>query len=325
MLCGRHCGSCQRILGLIAAAPEGKITFTADLERFAITVTYACGRASFPGMSAEQFPPIPEPGSTQQAIPLPVVALRKTIEGVSVSVADPTSAPTLAMTCILAQVSQEFVTFAAVDGKRVSYDELLIPSGDPTPFGNILIPQQGLSELASILPKEGAVLMSLTPNKSQVIFSTPSFSLTATLMNGEFPNYRSVIPKHRPTKMTVKTVEFTRIAKLTQLFAEGNLAALVTIKSSRGLEPGTLTCASQQTESGGNDNTIGALVEGIEGDELKIAFNVKFLLDALQTVTTPEVRLEIGFAEEAKTPAPVGFLTSVGAPGSVHCFMPMKI
>ncbi len=239
--------------------------------------------------------------------------------------ADPASAPTIAMTCILAQVGRELVTFAAVDGKRVSYDELLIPAGDPAAFGNILIPQRGLSELASILPKEGAVLMSLTPNKSQVIFSTLLFSLTATLMSGEFPNYRSVIPKNRPTKITVKTTEFTRIAKLTQLFAEGNLTALVTIKSSRGLEPGTLTCASQQTESGSNDNTIAALVEGIEGDELKIAFNVNFLLDALQTMTTPDVRLEIGFAEEAKTPAPAGFMTSVGAPGSIHCFMPMKI
>jgi DNA polymerase-3 subunit beta len=233
--------------------------------------------------------------------------------------------PNEVMTCILVQVSQEWVTFAAVDGKRVAYEDLPLLSAQTTAFGTILVPRRGLSELASILPKEGAIGMSLNANKSQVIFATATFSLAVILLSGGFPNYRNVIPKTRPTRVTVKTTEFLRIARLTQVFAEGNRMAIVTMKKSQGLEPGYLSCASKVSHACGNDNSIGAIVEGIEGDTLQIAFDVTFLLDALQTITTPDVRLEIGFADAAKTPVPAGFMTPVGAPGSVHCFVPLNV
>ncbi len=96
-------------------------------------------------------------------------------------------------------------------------------------------------------------------------------------------------------------------------------------KGSLGMEPGSLTVASERSEIGSGQNTITAAVEG--QDQEPINFNVKLLLEALSVTTTPDVALEIGLmkikAKEQTITAYAGVLKPVGSNTCTHSFMSM--
>lgn len=302
---------------LLATLEEGRLAFAIDLDVWNVTVTHAAGQASFMGLSPEQYPPIPEAGS--EGVQVFGGELAKAIREVSIAVAHDDRQ---IFTCLLLQGGAERLTLAAADGRRVSYRRTLLPPGaDTTPLGNLLVPCRALGELASILPPDMLVMVSVNSNRSQVLFSTASFVFSAILLSGEFPNYLAVIPTERPLHVEVKTDDFLRIVRAARIFTNGaNLTAQLSMRPTKGLVPGTLTI-SARSDVGSNSATIPALVRGEETD---VTFNITLLWEALQAIGTPDVTLEIGQATAAKVAAPAGVLMPVGGGESVHAFMSVK-
>ncbi len=300
---------------LINVLTQGTIEITVDGATCDVRVNSPCGTTHIKGIDPGEFPFMPGPEPIARPTLLKSALLKEVIREVSIAVDD--SGARAVFGNILMQIEEAQITFAAADGYgKLAYRTLPLPA-ESALTRDILVPVRSLAELASILPADGMAEIRLTPNNSQVIFSTQWMVLSSILSAGSFPNYRAALPREKQTCVTVKTSDFREIVQLTTLFAKSDYdAGHITIKSSLGVEPGTLTIASEAADVGGNCNTIPVAVEG--DDQEDIIFNVANLARVLSVISAPELIFEVGV-----TKAPVGVMRPAGAHTCVHSFSSM--
>ena len=312
---------------LVSKIPDGcKVTISVSPGSYMLSLEHPRGTAEVKCMSAEEFLPIPSAEDGELPVLLPVVPLKDIVRSVSVAAARDDSLP--ALTCLLVHVENNKLVFAATDRFRTAYQALLLPTESGVTC-DLLIPQRSLAELCGILPTDGMVMMSLTPNRGQVIFHTQWMTLSSRLVEGQFPNYQAAIPakENRQTRVVVKTAEFREIVTLTSIYANATDGAVcVSVRGSLGMEPGALTVASERSEIGSGRNAITAAVEGEDLEE-PISFNARLLLDALGVASTVDVVFEIGVmkikSKDQTITAPAAVLRPVGTNTCTHSFMSM--
>jgi DNA polymerase-3 subunit beta len=261
------------------------------------------------GVSADEFPAIPtvEDGVVYRQ---PAHLLKDMINQVAIAAATDDSRPIF--TGVLTTLGQT-MTMVAADGFRLGLRSLELEGG-PQQELSIIIPAKSLQELARILPdgkgQDELVEIALTPNKNQVIFRTASLELVSRLIEGQFPNYKQIMPKEWKTQVIVPTSEFLNAAKTASFFARDS-ANIVRLH----MEPGELTVRAESTELGDNESKIDAIIEGEPSAD--IAFNAKYLTDALNVVEAEQTKLEI------TSPGAPGVIKPVDSTDYVHIIMPM--
>ncbi|HET7639662.1 MAG TPA: hypothetical protein VFK47_13130, partial [Ktedonobacteraceae bacterium] len=166
-------------------------------------------------------------------------------------------------------------------------------------------------------PSDGAVQMIVTPNRSQVLFHTEQIDLVSRLIEGNFPNFRQIIPKEHTTRAVVETKAFAARVKSAALFARDS-SNITRVKiqggDGSGLEPGSVTVEATAEDLGDN---VGILNAAVDGPEQQIIFNVKYLADVLSVIGTPEVAIEIN------SPTKPGVIRPVGPADYTYVIMPM--
>jgi DNA polymerase III subunit beta len=301
---------------LVNSLPQAPVDISVPEDSNVLNVKSAGSSANIKGMDASEFPLIPSAEGGEPPVRFDASQLKEIIEEVAFAAADDDSRPVF--TGVLIQVSEEKITFAAADAFRLAVRVAPLP-GDDHPRGDILVPARTLTELARILPSEGQVEMIVTPNRSQVLFHTPQLDLVSRLIEGTFPNYRQIIPKESTTHARVVTKEFAEAAKRAALFARdsSNITRVkINAGANDGLEPGSITVEATAEDLGDNVSTINAAVDG---PELQIIFNVKYLADVLTVIGTPEVILE------ANAPTKPCVIKPVGSNDYTYVIMPMHI
>jgi len=301
---------------LVNSLPQAPVDISVPEDSNILNVKSAGSSANIKGMDASEFPLIPSAEGGEPPVRFDASQLKEIIEEVAFAAADDDSRPVF--TGVLIHVSEEKITFAAADAFRLAVRVAPLP-GDDHPRGDILVPARTLTELARILPSEGQVEMIVTPNRSQVLFHTPQLDLVSRLIEGTFPNYRQIIPKESTTHARVVTKEFAEAAKRAALFARdsSNITRVkINAGANDGLEPGSITVEATAEDLGDNVSTINAAVDG---PELQIIFNVKYLADVLTVIGTPEVILE------ANAPTKPGVIKPVGSNDYTYVIMPMHI
>lgn len=304
------------ITDFVNSLPPASVELSLPADSQTMSVKSLRSSANIKGMDAAEFPQIPSNEGGEPPVALDAVLLKEMIAEVAFAAADDDSRPVL--TGVLVQVSDEKITFAAADAFRLAVRVAELP-GDDHPRGDILIPARTLTELARILPAEGPVEMIVTPNRSQVLFHTPNLDLVSRLIEGAFPNFRSIIPKESTTRAVVETKEFAAAVKSAALFARdsSNIARVKVNPAGEGdAAGGAITIEATAEDVGDNVSTVNATVDG---PELQIIFNVKYLGDVLTTIGTPEVALE---ASSASKP---GVLKPVGPNDCTYVIMPMHV
>ncbi|HET8841239.1 MAG TPA: DNA polymerase III subunit beta [Ktedonobacteraceae bacterium] len=304
------------ITDFVNSLPQASIEMAAPEGSHTLNIKSLRSSANIKGLDPSEFPQIPSNEGGEPPVLLEATQLKEIIDQVAFAAADDDSRPVL--TGVLVQVSDEKVTFAAADAFRLAVRIADLP-GDGHPRGDILIPSRTLTELARILPAEGSVEMIVTPNRSQVLFHTSSLDLVSRLIEGAFPNFRQIIPKESTTRAVVETKEFAAAVKSAALFARdsSNIARVKINPAGEGdQETGAITIEATAEDLGDNVSTVNA---AIDGPELQIIFNVKYLADVLNTINTPEVALE---ASSAMKP---GVLKPVGPHDQTYVIMPMHV
>ncbi len=270
--------------------------------------------ANIKGMDASEFPLIPNAEDGEAPIIVDASLLREMIAEVAIAASEDESRPVF--TGVLVQVSNEKLTFAAADSFRLAVRTAPLP-GDDSTHGDILIPARTLKELERILPSDGAVQMIVTPNRSQVLFHTEQIDLVSRLIEGNFPNFRQIIPKEHTTRAVVETKAFAAHVKSAALFARDS-SNITRVKmqggDGSGLEPGSVTVEATAEDLGDN---VGILNAAVDGPEQQIIFNVKYLADVLSVIGTPEVAIEIN------SPTKPGVIKPVGPADYTYVIMPM--
>jgi DNA polymerase-3 subunit beta len=278
-------------------------------------VNLSCGRtqAHIKGIDAQEFPFIPL-ADLDNALQLNVDDFREMINQVTFAAATDEARPIL--TGVLAKIEGGQMTLAASDGFRVAVRNahLSSPANEPV---NAIIPARALMELGRVITADDPVYMSLLSARGQVVFHHGSVEVVSQLIEGTFPDYTAIIPKSYLTRTVLPTEEFRKACKTSDIFArEAAHTARLKIKPGGDLTPGHMTISATSAETGDNVAEMDATVDG---QALEIAFNVKYLADALNVIETPNVALETATATSP------GLLRPVGREDYLYVVMPMHI
>jgi len=280
------------------------------------TLNLKCARfeANIKGIDAQEFPLIPTAGEDSK-ISLDPSMLRQMIDQVVFAAATDESRPIL--TGVLARFQGEQLTLAAADGFRLSVRTAHLPEPVSEPV-TVIVPARALAELSRISgEQEQPIEITITPARNQALFHMANVDLVSQLIEGNFPDYNQIIPKSYSTRTVVSTSDFVKAAKTANIFARdaANIVRLEIVPGGE-LAPGRVTLTATSAEVGDNVGDIDAV---IEGEEMEIAFNAKYLIEVLSVVDAAQVALE---TTSASSP---GVIKPVGSEDFTHVIMPMHI
>jgi DNA polymerase III subunit beta len=303
----------KTLVDLVNTLPQDKVEM--NLVVRTQTLNLSCGRvqANIKGIDAQEFPLIP-PANLDDALQLNVEDFREMINHVIFAAATDEARPIL--TGVLAKLEGGQVTLAAADGFRLSLRtaHLSTPNAEPI---QAIIPARALAELGRVITADEPVFMSLLSGRGQVIFHHDSVELVSQLIEGTFPDYNNVIPKSHTTRTVMSTAEFRKACKTSDIFArEAAHTARLKIKPGSELTPGHVTITATAAETGDN---VAELDATVDGGPIEIAFNVKYLVDALNVIDTPNVALE------TSTSSSPGVIRPVGRDDFLYVVMPMHL
>jgi DNA polymerase-3 subunit beta len=276
-----------------------------------------CGRyeANINGMDAEDFPPVPAVDEASHCS-ITAKALRAAINQVVFAAATDDTRPVLAG--VLLTIDGDEMTLAAADGFRLAVRTVTLAEPAPEPL-SLLVPGRTLNELARIIgDSDEIVKIAATPSRNQIMFEYPNILVVSRLIEGQFPDYQRIIPKSYSTRVVLPVSDFLQAAKTASVFSRdnSNIVRINVVPSGEELVPGRVDVLASSAEMGDN---AGQLDGSVEGDETQIAFNVRYLRDALEAVNSGEVALEI------TGPTSPGLLKPVAGEGHLHVIMPMHV
>ena len=219
---------------------------------------------------------------------------------------------------VLVQVEKDKLTMAAADGFRLSVRKAVLSTPSPAPVSAI-VPAQALKELARVATdSEEPIYMVMPKGRGQVVFRVKDVEVVSQLIDGTFPDFQQIIPRSYKSRTLVSTSSLLKACKQAEIFArEGSNVARLNIKSAQSeMQPSEVEISATSEETGKNETIVEATVDG---SGLLIAFNVKFLREALEVIRTPNVALE------TSAPNAPGVVKPVGDDQFLHVIMPMHL
>jgi len=205
---------------------------------------------------------------------------------------------------------KDSVRFVATDSFRLAEKKILFTSKSnyENKFDKeleFIIPQKAVKELINIIPEDGRTVK-IYMSESQILFEAiylndnhAEVNLVSRQIEGQYPNYQEIIPKTSKTKIIVNRDEFIKEIKTAGIFG-GKINEVSFIVNKGGDE---MEITSRDTESGESTQSINAQ---IEGGDLKVSFNWKFVLDGLQSIKSQDISFEFQGGEGPAVIRPVG-------------------
>ena len=292
--------------------PPGPAELSLNVRTKTVHLKSGSYEANFKGLDAEEFPTIPV-APDKPTTKLTKSTLRQMIGEVAFVATTDDSRPVL--TGVLTTFEGDKITMAAADPYRLS-----VRTGPLTQRVDskleVIIPARSLQEVQRIIDDtEDPIEIFITPNGSQVIFHTDEADLVSRVIEGQFPNYRQVIPSGKAaTNIVAQREDLLQATRLASLFARDS-ANMLRFQVDPSANP-PLVISANAAEVGDNTAKVEATVDG---QNTTIAFNSRFIADALGSVTAPEVRLELG------GPLAPGVIKIVGDDSYLHVVMPLRI
>jgi DNA polymerase-3 subunit beta len=299
----------------VAQLPHEPLEMELDVKTQ--TLNAKCGPyhdVKIKGIDAKEFPPLP-PREEGVTVTLEQSELVPAIEQTVVAASADDGRPVL--TGVLTQLGAEGLTLAATDGHRLAVRTLpgktegAAEADAEAGADSVIIPARALGELSRILKGEGTVEMSMGRSRNHVFFSLPRVELMSRLIEGTYPNYSQVIPEQSNTTITVAAKELLERTRGVAIFARDS-ANVVRIKT----EAGEISISANTSEVGSSEASVSA---EIDGADIQIAFNSRYLLDVLALVSTEKVTL--GF----NGPLSPGVVKPAGREDYTYVIMPVRV
>jgi len=309
------------------------------------TVHLVCARydATIKGIDAADFPIIPTAGTDNietdevaetlegTSIELHSDGLRSMIDQVIFAASNDESRPILTGVEVL--FSPTSLRMAATDGYRLSLRSVTL---DQANLGveediTVIVPAKSLGELARIsadATSERPVQVIVTQARNQVLFQVwgkpdeakggfHRVELVSQLIDARFPDYNAIVPKSFDTRTVVDTASLLNAVRVASLFARDNANIIrLGVNPGNGDKKGQVRLTATSAEMGENVNEIDAMVEG---EELEIAFDARYLIDVLNHVDQPQIVLETTQSTRPGAIRPIG----MGEDEFLHVVMPM--
>lgn len=264
---------------IIRRLPEGSVTVVVD-ENYKVSIRAGYASFTISAESAEDYPELPDVGDGR-AIHIPQNKLKELISSTIFAVSENQGRPI--HTGVKFEVTDSSITAVAVDGFRLARRTFHPEEGTGREM-NFVVPAAGLKEVEKILTdvEDDAAF---TLGTKHILFQVRNATLVCRLLEGEFLDWRRVVPSNCPIKMVANV---------------GDLASSVErvglIVSEKYKSPVRCVFGNQELQMRTN-TTIGAAEDRCslagDGQELEIGFNVRYLAEALRVIPTEEVTLEL--------------------------------
>ncbi|MEJ7751688.1 MAG: DNA polymerase III subunit beta [Candidatus Limnocylindrales bacterium] len=295
------------ITDVVAGLPAGE---RVDLAVEGTTLRLKAGRyqTHLRGIDAEEFPVIPAAGD-RPTTRVSQRLLRQALSEVAFAAASDEARPIL--TGVLTKLVGDRLTLAAADNYRIAVKDL--PILDPVEETILVVPARSYQELMRILnDTDDPVEIMLASSKSQVLFHVEGTELVSRLIDGQFPNYQQVLPTSHSSRAVVDRDELLKAVRLSALIAS-SAANVVRLKVGDAAS-GAITIAAAADVG----DAEGEVEAAIEGDAVAIAFNARYLTEALQNIDGAQLALEFS------GPLSPGVIKPVDDPDYVHVIMPVR-
>lgn len=274
------------------------------------TLRLRCGRhrSTLHGIDAVEFPPLPG-RDAETLLQLDAAVVERAIGQTVVAASGDEARPVL--TGVLLELEGEQLNLVATDGHRLAVRRLQVGDAAGAPLSAI-VPARHLAEVArAITPSRPGVALSVSAQRNQIFFDLGDVEISSRLIEGSYPRYAQVIPEDTATRVRVPQAELLREMRTAAVLAK-DAANVVRLS----LSEDTLVLSAQTAEVGEDE---AALPAKVEGPGLQIAFNARYVIDALSVVESQEV--ELGF----NAPLSPGVVRPVGRDDYLYVVMPIRV
>lgn len=247
-------------------------------SELSLNVTSASSRTSIRGASSEEFPIIPEV-AREHGFAVPLNDMSTALEQVLFSAAQDSSRPEISG--VFMQIKKDQLTLAATDSYRLAERTLAMTGGADR---SVIIPTRPLFEIVRIFGTEGDLNVYIS--ESQALFVSGNIELTTRLIEGQYPDYRQIIPKTSTTQATLEIEAFTKLVRTASLFCKPGIND-VTVEIGTD---GEIACSAANAELGEHRGTLQAKVTGAKSS---IVFNFRYLLDGLANLGSGSATLAV--------------------------------
>ena len=267
------------------------------------------------GTSSEEYPKFPE-YNEESLISLPCEIIRELIDKTIFSAAQERESNYTLTGILLEKENKEegisFLKMVSSDGHRLSImeKELDKESENISIEKNTLIPRKGVSEIKKVC--EGQKNFSLGADKKQLVIQTKNSLMIVRLMNGEFPDYKSIVNViEKDNVIEIDRSKFLESLKRTNLFSEDTFNAIqLTVEEQK------LILSSQNMDFG---NAKDEMAINYTGDPLDLGFNCRYFIDTLQVMRSDTIK---AYVNSDQSPC---LIEGEDDQGFVSIIMPMKI
>ena len=327
---------------IVSRLPEGEITLSDEVgesddgDSLLVTLTSASGRYQMRGMSAEEFPELPQV-KAGVAVHLPIEALTQGLGGTLFATSSDETKQVL--TGVHLTVQQDSLEFAATDGHRLAVVETTnqnaeddsvsvavatqgesseaseqVESASNTSGLEFTLPARALRELErTIAMRQGTDTVMLHFEQGQIVFQGGDQRLTSRTLEGQYPAYRQLIPRQFQRQITIERRQLlSAVERIAVLADQKNNIVKFSIDSIN--QQLSLSVEAQDVGSGRE-----SMPAQVSGDSLDIAFNVKYLIDGLKALSTSDIQMQMNTAD-----SPV-ILTPLGGLKMTYLIMPVQI
>jgi DNA polymerase-3 subunit beta len=300
------------LLDVARSLPRGADRVELELRPEQQDVEVVAGHAKFHlrTLRAEDFPPLPGVGGSDSGdtvVTVPAAAFVATIEKVAKSASRDETRPIL--TGILVSASGPDLRMVATDSYRLSVKETKLESPLDGSF-EANVPARGLEELRSIVGSTGADQIRIGVRSNQVVFEVDGAVLSSRLIDGQFPNYRQLIPESYEHELRISGEELGDVVKRISLMAQKNAPLRLSFGE------GELTVSAQTPDVGEASEPMPV---PFTGDAFEIGFNPDFLRDGLDSVGSGDLILKL------ISPLRPGLIEGADDSGFLYLIMPIRL
>ncbi|MFL5929019.1 MAG: DNA polymerase III subunit beta [Gaiellaceae bacterium] len=265
------------LLDIARSLPDADVTIEHKPEEAVVVVTAGSANYRLHTYSSEDFPRLPEV-DTDALYAIERDALVETIARVGRSASRDESRPVL--TGILVRFEPGRIVMAATDSYRLAVKETPVEAA--LPDLEAIIPARALQELARIAVGADEVQLGLQEN--HVVFGADGTWLTTRRIDGQFPNYRQLLPEQFEHELSLPREELLEVVRRVSLMAQRNSPLRLRFAD------GELTVSAVTQDVGEARESLPA---PFTGDAMEIGFNAEFLRDGLDSVDSDTVKLKL--------------------------------
>jgi DNA polymerase III subunit beta len=293
------------VVDVVRALPGSEVSL--ELRPAEQDVEIVGGSATFHirTLRSEDFPPFPEPEGDK--VHVPGTAFVETVLKVARSASRDETRPVL--TGILVSATGDELRMVATDSYRLSVKETKLEEALSGAF-EANVPARALQELTRIVQHENAEALAVSVRANQVVFEVGGVVLSSRLIDGQFPNYRQLLPDAYEHDLRLAGGEVSEVVRRISLLAQKNAPLRLAFTE------GELTVSARTPDVGEARETIPV---PFAGEPLEIGFNPEFLRDGLEAVESGDVVLKL------ISPLRPGMIESGDESGFQYLLMPIRL